>query len=130
MTVRQLAHATFHVMGDSLVPTFWTEYFGVQPDTAIAKGEYFTTPSGRISRMPGTSGLWGLRSETFVQSNALEPHLRYLADRLDLTRPGLRDLLERKGQKHGSGVTGAMRSASVNLMCLTTCERCWSHSVE
>jgi len=99
MPHHQLAHATFHVMGDSVVPAFWTDYFGVEPDTAITKGEYFDTPSGRASGMPGRSGLWGFRSETFVHSDALEPHLRYLTDRLNLTRPGLRELLERKGVK-------------------------------
>ncbi|WP_158902593.1 DUF4279 domain-containing protein [Burkholderia sp. L27(2015)] len=99
MPDHQLAHATFHVMGDSLVPTFWTDYFGVKPDTAIVKGEYFVTPSGRTSRMPGRSGLWGVRSETFVLSDTLEPHLRYLTDRLNLTRPGLRELLERERVK-------------------------------
>ncbi len=81
-------------MGDSLVPTFWTDYFGVKPDTAIVKGEYFVTPSGRTSSMPGWSGLWGVRSETFVLSDTLEPHLRYLTHHLNLTRPGLRELLE------------------------------------
>src|ERR1700677_1409085 len=99
MPHHQLAHATFHVMGDSVVPAFWTDYFGVEPDTAITKGEYFDTPSGRASGMPGRSGLWGFRSGTFVHSDALEPHLRYLTDRLNLTRPGLRELLERKGVK-------------------------------
>ncbi|PLZ02571.1 hypothetical protein CY652_10710 [Burkholderia sp. WAC0059] len=99
MTDRQLAHATFHVMGDSVVPAFWTDYFDVKPDTAITKGEPFITPSGRISRTPGRVRLWGFGSKPFVHSDALEPHLRYLTDRLNLTRPGLRELLEREGVK-------------------------------
>lgn len=99
MTDQQLAHATFHVMGDSVVPAFWTDYFGINPDTAIAKGEPFTTPSGRTSRTPGRVGLWGVASRKFVHSDALEPHLRFLAERLNLTRPGLRETLEREGVK-------------------------------
>ncbi|WP_342766984.1 DUF4279 domain-containing protein [Trinickia dinghuensis] len=80
-------------MGDSLVPAFWTAYFGVQPDTTIAKGKPFTTPSGRPNRAPGRVGLWGLDSKKFVRSDSLEPHLRYLVTRLDLTRSGLPELL-------------------------------------
>ena len=99
MTHHQLAHATFHVMGDSVVPAFWTAYFGVQPDTAISKGKPFTTPSGRPSRAPGRVGLWGVDSQKFVQSDLLEPHLRYLIERLNLTRAGLPELLSSKGAK-------------------------------
>ncbi|MCE4541986.1 MULTISPECIES: DUF4279 domain-containing protein [Caballeronia] len=97
MSEHQLAHATFHVMGDSVTPSFWTAYFGVEPDTAISKGQYFITPSGRPSRTPGRVGLWGVGSKLFVLSDQLEPHLRYLAERLNLSRPGLRDLLAREG---------------------------------
>jgi hypothetical protein len=99
MSEHQLAHATFHVMGDSVMPAFWTDYFGVKPDTAITKGEHFTTPSGRPSRAPGRVGVWGVGSKSFVRSDQLEPHLRFLVERLDLPRPGLRELLERKGVK-------------------------------
>jgi hypothetical protein len=70
MMNRQLAHATLHVMGDSLVPAFWTDYFGVEPDIAITKGEYFVTPSDRTSGMPGRSGVWGVRSETFIATRS------------------------------------------------------------
>ncbi len=98
-TDHQLAHATFHVMGDSVVPTFWTDYFGVDPDTAIAKGESFITPSGRVSRTPGRVGLWAVASKPFIRSNELEPHLRFLTERLNLTRPDLRETLEREGVK-------------------------------
>jgi hypothetical protein len=99
MMDHQLAFATFHVVGDSVVPSFWTGYFGVEPDTAICKGETFITPSGRASRALGRVGLWGFGSKPFVDSDALGPHLRYLVDRLNLTRPGLRELLERERLK-------------------------------
>ena len=92
-----LAHATFHVMGDAVVPAFWTQYFGVEPDTAITKGEYFTTPSGRTSSTPGRVGLWGFCSKPFVDSDKLEPHLRYLISQLDLTRSGLHETLDKEG---------------------------------
>jgi hypothetical protein len=97
MSEQQLAYATFHVMGDSVDPAFWTRYFEVQPDVAIVKGQPFTTPSGRVSRTPGRVGLWGFGSKTFVVSDALEPHLRFLVERLNLTRADLREALEREG---------------------------------
>ncbi|WP_337925173.1 DUF4279 domain-containing protein [Burkholderia thailandensis] len=40
-----------------------------------------------------------MNSKSSVRSDQLEPHLRYLIERLNLTRPGLRELLERKGVK-------------------------------
>lgn len=99
MNTHQLAHASFSIAGDTLAPDFWTAYFGVTPDTAIVKGQPFTTPSGRQSRTPGRVGLWGIGSKAFVRSDQLEPHLRYLAERLNLSRPGLRELLEREQVK-------------------------------
>ncbi|MFT4066640.1 MAG: DUF4279 domain-containing protein [Paraburkholderia sp.] len=99
MTDQKPAYATFHVMGDSVVPAFWTGYFDVKPDIAIIKGEPFTTPSGRVSRTPGRVGLWGFGSKAFVVSDALEPHLRFLVERLDLARPDLHETLKRKGVK-------------------------------
>lgn len=39
---------------------------------------------------PGRVGLWGLRSEGAVQSDALEPHLRYLVAQLGPPRLDLR----------------------------------------
>jgi hypothetical protein len=94
MLKHSLAHATFHVMGDTVIPEFWTRYFGVEPDTAITKGKYFTTPSGRMSRTPGRVGLWGFGSQPFINSDILEPHLRYLIARLNLTRPDIKEVLE------------------------------------
>jgi Domain of unknown function (DUF4279) len=99
MTDHQLAHATFHVMGDAVIPQFWTDYFGVPASTAITKGESFTTPSGRVSRTPARVGLWAVASKPFVRSNELEPHLRFLIERLNLTRPDLSETLEREGVK-------------------------------
>jgi Domain of unknown function (DUF4279) len=99
MSEQQLAYATFHVMGDSVVPAFWTRYFDVTPDIAIAKAQPFTTPSGRVSRTPGRVGLWGFGSKEFVASDALEPHLRFLIGRLDLTRADLLETLTRERVK-------------------------------
>ncbi|EEA01638.1 conserved hypothetical protein [Burkholderia sp. H160] len=88
MTNHLLAYATFHVMGDAVVPAFWTEYFGLSPDTAISKGEPFLTPSGRLAG-PGRVGLWALSSKRFVHSDDLTPHLRYLTQTLNLGRGDL-----------------------------------------
>ncbi|MDR3389070.1 MULTISPECIES: hypothetical protein [Paraburkholderia] len=88
-----LAHATFIISGDVVVPDFWTEYFGIPPDSTITKGKPFLYPSGKLSTRPGKLGLWAVKSESAVCSDHLTPHLRYLTDRLLLPRAGLRDLV-------------------------------------
>ncbi|MBN3803428.1 DUF4279 domain-containing protein [Paraburkholderia sp. Ac-20336] len=98
MTNHPLAYATFHVMGDAVVPMFWTEYFGLSPDTAIAKGEPFVTPSGRLAG-PGRVGLWGSSSKRFIHSNDLTPHLRFLVQRLNLARVDLPQVVAEKEVK-------------------------------
>jgi hypothetical protein len=95
MDSHQLAHASFTISGDQVIPEFWTNYFDVKPDTAITKGEPFITPSGRTSRVPGRTSVWGVRSKSAVQSDRLEPHLRYLVEYLGLPRADLRDLVAR-----------------------------------
>jgi hypothetical protein len=97
MTDHQLAHATFYISGDALQPAFWSAYFRLKPDVAIIKGQPFVTPSGRPSSVPGRIGLWGARSRTTVRSDSLEPHLRYLIERLALPRADFAQLLRDKG---------------------------------
>ncbi|CAB3772941.1 DUF4279 domain-containing protein [Paraburkholderia humisilvae] len=97
MDSHQLAHASFTISGDDVNPEFWTRYFGVEPDTAIVKGEPFVTSSGRTSSMPGRTGVWGVRSQSAVKSDLLEPHLRYLIERLGLPREDLREAVARVG---------------------------------
>ncbi|MFL6702139.1 MAG: DUF4279 domain-containing protein [Paraburkholderia graminis] len=94
MGSRQLAYASFSIAGDEVILEFWTDYFGVKPDMVIIKGEPFLTPSGRMSRAPGRTSIWSVRSKSAIQSDHLEPHLRYLVERLGLPRPDLRDLLK------------------------------------
>ncbi|CAB3666002.1 hypothetical protein LMG24238_01837 [Paraburkholderia sediminicola] len=93
------AYASFLITGDTVVPEFWTEYFLVSPDATIAKGLSFILPSGKTSKAPGKTGLWGVSSELAVQSDLLTPHLRFLAHRLGLPRDGLRELLQQAGAK-------------------------------
>jgi hypothetical protein len=97
--INQLAHASFSIYQDVEPPEFWTNYFNVQPDTAIVKGKPFVTPSGRPSRGLGRIGVWGIRSQQHVRSDLLEPHLRYLVDRLGLPRSDLPELLMRTGAR-------------------------------
>lgn len=92
-----MAHASFSITGDELDHQFWTAYFDVVPDTSIVKGKPFITSAGRLSSVPGRTGVWGIRSRQHVQSDALEPHLRYLINRLALPRADLRERLERAG---------------------------------
>ncbi len=95
MHSHQLAYASLTISGDDVEPSFWTRYFGVEPDICAKKREPFTTPSGRTSSVPGRTGVWGLRSKSIVSSDQLAPHLRYLIERLALPRHDLRQLVER-----------------------------------
>jgi hypothetical protein len=100
MTARhQLAHATFNIYQDIEPPEFWTNYFGVSPSRAGAKGQQRVMASGRVSEYPWRQGTWSLRSELAVESDELTPHLRYLVDRLALPRADLRGLIERTGAR-------------------------------
>jgi hypothetical protein len=94
MEPHQLAHATFTISGDRVMPEFWTSYFGVKPDMAIVKGEVFTTSAGKTSRVPARTSVWGVRSKPSIKSDLLEPHLRYLIERLGLPRADLREHVE------------------------------------
>ncbi|WP_028215851.1 DUF4279 domain-containing protein [Paraburkholderia oxyphila] len=93
----QRAHVSFCIYQDVEPPEFWTNYFGVEPDTQIVKGQLRVMPSGRTSRFPARVGLWGIGSKEYVQSDLLSPHLRYLVERLALPRAGLPELLKRTG---------------------------------
>jgi len=93
----RLAYASFSIGGDEVIPEFWTRYFGVKPNMAIIKGVSFMTLSGRKSYLPGRTSIWGGSSKFAVQSDHLEPHLRYLIEYLRLPRPDLRDLVNKQG---------------------------------
>ena len=95
MKLHQLAHASFSISGDQVVPEFWTKYFCVDPDVARKKGEPFTTRHGQI--LTNRTGVWGIHSKSAVESDLLEPHLRYLIARLGLPRVDLREHVERTG---------------------------------
>ncbi len=88
-----LAHATFTITGDRVVPRVWSDYFGVEPDICIEKGKPFKTPSGRISSSLGRVGVWGCRSKGIIAADTLDPHIRYLMARLGLPRLDLPEKL-------------------------------------
>jgi len=102
------AYASISLYGDT-PPSIWTEYFGVEPDTVVIRGQLFKTPSGRMSKNPGSIGLWGCGSKFTVTSNKLNPHVRYLITRLALPRADLPALLEQ-------------RKSSMRLFCYWLCE--------
>lgn len=83
------AYATFLISGDAVLPDFWTKYFGIEPDVAITKGQPFVTPSGRISAVPGRTGVWGVSSKVAVHNDGLNAHLWYLISLLGLPREDL-----------------------------------------
>lgn len=94
MQSHQLAHASFTISGDQVLPRFWTEYFGVTPDTAITKGDPIADPTGQGRILTRRTGVWGVRSKSSVQSDFLTPHLQYLTKYLGLPRDNLRALLK------------------------------------
>mgnify|MGYP001555906284 FL=1 len=66
MEPHQLAHATFTISGDRVMPEFWTSYFSVTPEMAIVKGEVFTTSAGKTSRLPTRTVVSGVRSNSAI----------------------------------------------------------------
>ncbi len=92
----QLARASFTVNGDTLVPDFWTAYFGIEPSLQVAKGKLFRTPLGQ-SRASGRTGVWSYSSRSAVHDDALDPHVSFLIARLCLPRTDLPLLLSEKG---------------------------------
>jgi hypothetical protein len=99
MTTRRLASASFTIGGDYVVPEWWTRYFGVLPDVSGTKGEPLCDRTGQGRNLTRYTGVWGIGSEKAVHSDSLEPHLRYLVQRLELPRPELKTHIERVGAK-------------------------------
>jgi hypothetical protein len=99
MTKERLASASFSILGDYVEPEWWTRYFGVQPDKAAIKGEPLRDPTGQNRDLKRRTGIWSIKSENVVHSPHLEPHLRYLVQRLGLPRSDLRAYLERTGAR-------------------------------
>ncbi|WP_448168471.1 DUF4279 domain-containing protein [Burkholderia ambifaria] len=90
-----LAYATFIISSEDVHPDTWTALFGVFPSRTITRGKPYLLPSGRLGSRPGKLNLWALESKPAVHSDRLEPHLRYLIDRLSLPRDDLRERIER-----------------------------------
>ncbi|MCC8405378.1 DUF4279 domain-containing protein [Paraburkholderia sp. MMS20-SJTN17] len=91
----KLAYASFTIYQDTKPPEFWTNYFGVSPSRAGAKGHPRVMPSGKMSSVPWRQGTWSVSSAEAITSDELTPHLRYLVDRLALPRADLRELIDR-----------------------------------
>ncbi len=99
MSNHALASASFTITGDCVTPEWWTQYFGVQPDVAATKGEPLKDWTGQGRTLVRRTGVWGVDSEKAVRSDQLEPHLRYLVQRLALPRAGLKAHIESAGAK-------------------------------
>jgi len=99
MTDVCVASASFTISGDHVLPEWWTRYFGVTPDIAVAKGEPLRDHTGQGRTLVRRTGVWGLSSEKAVRSEHLEPHLRYLIQQLALPRPDLKQYVESIGAK-------------------------------
>ncbi|MBN3806269.1 DUF4279 domain-containing protein [Paraburkholderia sp. Ac-20336] len=94
MTKERLASASFTITGDYVVPEWWTQYFGVTPDKAAMKGEPLRDPTGQNRDLKRRTGIWSIKSEKAVDSDKLEPHLRYLVQRLGLPRHDMKVHIE------------------------------------
>ncbi|SMG45142.1 protein of unknown function [Paraburkholderia susongensis] len=81
------------------MPEWWTRYFEVSPDIAVTKGEPLRDPTGQGRALTRRTGVWGIESEKAVRSDNLEPHLRYLIQRLALPRSDLSLHVESAGAK-------------------------------
>ncbi|WP_235516581.1 DUF4279 domain-containing protein [Caballeronia cordobensis] len=92
-----LAHASFTISGDAVIPQVWTRYFQHDPDIAVAKGDAINDPTGEGRDLRRRTGVWGISSKGKVQSDLLEPHLRSLIERLRLPRADLREVIEQQG---------------------------------
>jgi hypothetical protein len=97
MKKERLASASFTIIGDHVEPEWWTRYFGVTPDKAAMKGEPLRDPTGQNRDLKRRTGVWSIKSEDAVESDKLEPHLRYLIQRLALPREDLKACIERAG---------------------------------
>ncbi|CAL8477991.1 MULTISPECIES: DUF4279 domain-containing protein [Caballeronia] len=99
MTSHALASASFTITGDRVTPDWWTQYFGVQPDVAVTKGEPLKDWTGQGRTFARRTGVWGIDSEKAVRSDQLAPHLRYLVRVLELPRSDLKAHIESVGAK-------------------------------
>ncbi|KXV08264.1 hypothetical protein CR51_10760 [Caballeronia megalochromosomata] len=100
MTIESpLAYASFTIYQDVERPEFWTSYFNIAPHRAGVKGEPRIMPSGRMATTPWRLGQWSVSSKSAVQSDDLQPHLRYLLSLLNLPRADLPGLAKRTGAK-------------------------------
>src|SRR5215469_11624843 len=91
MNSARLAHASFTISGDHVSPNSWTDYFGVTPDLAISKGDPIPDPTGQGRNLTRRTGVWSVSSKGKIVSDELEPHLRYLIERLELPKEGFRN---------------------------------------
>jgi hypothetical protein len=95
----KLASASLTISGDHVLPEWWTQYFGVTPDFSATKGEPLRDRTGQGRTLVRRTGVWLLDSEKAVFSDCLEPHLRYLIQRLALPRPNLKQCVESVGAR-------------------------------
>jgi hypothetical protein len=87
------AFATFRILGDTLVPSFWTRYFRRSPSHKHLKGGMPTVSKQErrdhspVSRRkePYETGEWSLSTRGRVPSDLLDAHLLYLQRALDLS---------------------------------------------
>ncbi|GAB7525582.1 DUF4279 domain-containing protein [Paraburkholderia sp. 2C] len=104
MNLARRAHASFTISGDQVLPNSWTDYFGVAPDLAISKGDPIPDPTGQGRNLTRRTGVWSVSSKDKIVGDELEPHLRYLIERLELPRDDFRKRVDRE-------------NASVRLFC-------------
>ncbi|WP_175047713.1 DUF4279 domain-containing protein [Burkholderia lata] len=92
------AYVSFGIYQDIESPEFWTRYFGVQPTVAGAKGDPRPPGKDGVARVPPRRiGIWGIETKDIIDSDDLEPHLRYLVETLGLPRADFANEIMRTG---------------------------------
>lgn len=71
----------FRIGGDNVVPSEVTNFIGINPSRAFAKGEEYITKRGKTRQRP--IGHWSISSEMAVQSTSPEKHAKFLLDLLE-----------------------------------------------
>ena len=86
--------------GTAVEPDFWTEYFGVQPDSTITKGKPYLLSVRQVQQASREAGLLGYRErEGRCGATGWNRDLRYLTGILKLPRDDLRDRIGQDGVK-------------------------------
>lgn len=79
------------ISGDNVDPEFWSEYFGVNPDIHIRKGDTYFVRERILHRR---TGVWSVSTKGKVDADNALQHAYYAMSLLDLPRHNIKNLLQ------------------------------------